>query len=72
MSFTCAAAALQRQLAAVTRLHRDGWTLLHFAAYKNHVEMAKLLLEHHADVNAKAKWVLPVQLLRCRCSLLLR
>jgi ankyrin repeat protein len=54
------------------RFRRRGGTALHQAANENHVEMAKLLLEHHADVNAKAKWVLPVQLLRCRCSLLLR
>ncbi len=53
-------------------MHRDGWTPLHQAVIDNHVEVAKLLLEHHADVNAKAKWVLPVQLLRCRCSLLLQ
>jgi ankyrin repeat protein len=74
VSFKCAAAALQRQLAAVTRLHRDGWTLLHFSAYKNHLEMTKVLLEHGADVNTKEEneYELHVQLLRCTGSWLLR
>ena len=34
-------------------MHRKGWTMLHWAATKNFVEVAKMLLEHGADVNAK-------------------
>ena len=49
-------------------MHRKGWTMLHWAAMKNHLEVAKMLLKHGADVNAQAKWVLHVQLLRCRGS----
>ncbi len=49
---------LQRQLTAaaavqVTHFYSDGTTALHAAALKNHLEMAKLLLQHGADVNAK-------------------
>ena len=32
-----------------------GMTALHWAAFNNHVEVAKLLLQHGADVNAKNK-----------------
>ncbi len=38
-------------------MRRDGRTPLHHIASENHVELAKLLLKHDADVNAKAKWV---------------
>ncbi len=34
-------------------MRRDGATALHLAAGQNHVEVAKLLLQHAADVNAK-------------------
>jgi ankyrin repeat protein len=37
----------------MTRLHRDGLTSLHLAAIKNHLEVAKVLLKHGADVNAR-------------------
>ena len=37
----------------MTRLHRDGRTSLHLAAIKNHLEVAKVLLKHGADVNAR-------------------
>ena len=53
-------------------MHRKGWTMLHLAATTNLVEVAKMLLKHGADANAQAKWVLHVQLLRCRVSWLLR
>ena len=39
----------------VMRLCSGGQTALHLAALKNHVEVAKLLLEHGADVMAKKK-----------------
>jgi hypothetical protein len=39
----------------VTRLRRDGRTALHLAAGQNRVEVAKVLLENGADVNAKDK-----------------
>ena len=33
---------------------KDGWSLLHAAAYtKGNLRMVKLLLDHNADVNAK-------------------
>ena len=38
----------------MTRERRAGATALHFAAAKNHVEMAALLLQHGADVNRQA------------------
>ncbi len=34
-------------------MRRNGRTALYAAADNNHVEVAKLLLEHGADVNAK-------------------
>ncbi len=39
----------------VTRLRRDGWSALHAAAGKNYVEVAKVLLQNGADVNATNK-----------------
>jgi len=39
----------------MTRLRRFGSTALHIAANQNHVEVAKLLLQHGANVNAKAE-----------------
>jgi ankyrin repeat protein len=34
-------------------LHRKGWTMLHWAATTNLVEVAKMLLKHGADANAQ-------------------
>ena len=34
-------------------MRRDGRTALHLAAEKNHVEVAKVLLENGADVNVE-------------------
>ena len=36
-------------------MRRWGKTALHFAAERNHVEVAKVLLENGADVNAKGE-----------------
>ncbi len=33
---------------------RDGWSLLHYACFHNHVSIVRFLLEHGTDVNAKA------------------
>ena len=42
---------------------RDGWSLLHAAAYtKGNLRMVKLLLNHRADVNAR----LFVSLSKCK------
>ena len=45
-------------------MRRFGGTALHAAAFKNHVDMAKLLLLHGADVNDKDKRVYPLPPLR--------
>ena len=37
----------------MTHLHRNGQAALHLAALKNHLEVAKVLLKHGADVNAR-------------------
>ena len=39
----------------MTRFRRDGWTALQLAAVKKHVEVANVLLQHGADVNAVHK-----------------
>ncbi|HKQ97109.1 MAG TPA: ankyrin repeat domain-containing protein [Candidatus Polarisedimenticolia bacterium] len=59
------AAAIGLKEAAVERLRRepasigahshDGWTPLHLAAFFGHHELAALLLERGADVNARSK-----------------
>ncbi len=36
-------------------MRRDGETALHTAAILNHAEVAKVLLENGADVNAKSE-----------------
>ena len=33
--------------------HQDGWTPLHLASYNGHMDMAVLLVEKGADLNAK-------------------
>jgi ankyrin repeat protein len=42
----------------MTRLHRNGFTPVLYAALKNHLEVAKVLLKHGADVNTKFKFEL--------------
>jgi ankyrin repeat protein len=39
----------------VTRWRRDGHTALHMAAFGNHTDMLKLMIENGADVNEKDK-----------------
>ena len=38
----------------MTHLHRTGLTSVISAALQNHLEVAKVLLEHGSDVNTKA------------------
>ena len=54
-------AALNGQLDIATRLvkkgadiNKTGWTPLHYAATKGHVEVIKLLLENHAYIDAES------------------
>ena len=42
----------------MTRLRRDGQAALHLATVENHLEVAKVLLKHGADVNTKFKFEL--------------
>lgn len=49
-------------------IYRYNATALHEAVDHNHVEMAALLLQHGADVNAKNKCPSRIQLLRDRSS----
>ena len=35
--------------------HQGGWTALHHAATKGHIEVARLLFERGADVNSEYK-----------------
>src|ERR1035438_660100 len=46
-------ALLRENSSLVSSLDKDGKTPLFFAAAKGHYEVAKLLLNHHADVDAK-------------------
>ena len=54
-------AALQQQESLVKRLiqrgadiNRPGWTPLHYAATKGHVGIIRMLLEHHAYIDAES------------------
>ena len=54
-------AALQQQESLVKRLiqrgadiNRPGWTPLHYAATKGHVGIIRILLEHHAYIDAES------------------
>ena len=54
-------AALKGHLALAKKLilkdadvNKTGWTPLHYAATSGHVEMIRLLLEHHAYVDAES------------------
>ncbi|MGH9750216.1 MAG: ankyrin repeat domain-containing protein [Candidatus Polarisedimenticolia bacterium] len=49
------AAALQEEPQAVGAYSHDGWTPLHLAAFFGHKEVAALLLERGAEVNAVSK-----------------
>lgn len=46
---------LRRDPAAVGGYSHDGWTALHLAAFFGHRELAALLIERGADVNARSK-----------------
>ncbi len=47
-------AILQRDPAAVHARSTDGWTPLHLAAFMGHPEVARILLDHGADIEAVA------------------
>ena len=46
--------AVRRLLAAGADVHNKGWNALHYAAYSGHTEIARLLIEHMADLDARA------------------
>jgi uncharacterized protein len=46
---------LRAEPGAVNTYSHDGWTPLHLAAFFGHRELAQLLLERGADVNARSK-----------------
>src|SRR5688572_182089 len=48
-------AILQRDSEAVHGRSSDGWTPLHLAAFMGHAEVARILLDHGADIEAVAK-----------------
>jgi uncharacterized protein len=50
-----AADHLQREPGAVGAYSHDGWTALHLAAFFGHREVAALLLDRGADVNARSR-----------------
>src|SRR5262249_4040811 len=50
-----ARAALDADPALVRAYSHDGWTPLHLAAFFGHYEVARLLLDRGADVNARSK-----------------
>lgn len=47
---------LKRDITTRDAVDDDGYTPLHRAAYSNNVEIAKILLEHGANVNAKTEF----------------
>lgn len=46
---------VRRDPAAISGYSHDGWTPLHLAAFFGHRDLAALLLERGADVNARSK-----------------
>jgi len=46
---------LRREPEAVNAYSHDGWTPLHLAAFFGHRDLAELLLERGADVNARSR-----------------
>lgn len=47
--------ALVRQLLALqAEINQPGWTALHYAATSGHLDIIKLLLEHHAYIDAES------------------
>lgn len=46
---------LARDPASIRAHSPDGWTALHLAAFFGHRDLAALLLDHGADVNARSK-----------------
>src|SRR5262245_6551971 len=46
---------LRREPASVNSYSHDGWTPLHLASFFGHRDLAELLLERGADVNARSR-----------------
>lgn len=46
---------VEKEPALVNTYSHDGWTPLHLASFFGHPEVAKLLLVHGADVNARSR-----------------
>ncbi len=46
---------LRRDPQLANAYSHDGWTPLHLAAFFGHIEVAELLLDHGADVNARSQ-----------------
>jgi ankyrin repeat protein len=53
-AFTGNLSAVSSLLERQAEVNQPGWTATHYAATQGHTEILRLLLEHHADVDARA------------------